>query len=148
MTLEFNVTTRSITVGDSELSFETGRLAKQAGGSVLVTCGETVVLVTATAAKEARVGIDFFPLTCDYVGKSYAAGKIPGKLYLGADWVWAAVRENLCLCLAVQPLTRLRRESAEAHEGIATTLHAAALRHQRLQPWLEASAPDAVPTHA
>ena len=81
MSLEFNITTKSVDVGGTTMTFETGRLAKQAGGSVLVTLGETVVLVTATAAKTAREGIDFFPLTCDYVEKSYAAGKIPGNYF-------------------------------------------------------------------
>src|SRR5206468_9826707 len=58
----------------------TGRVAKQAAGAVLVTCGETVVLVTATRAKP-REGIDFFPLVVDYVEKFSAAGKIPGGFF-------------------------------------------------------------------
>jgi polyribonucleotide nucleotidyltransferase len=60
---------------------ETGRLAKQAGGAVFVQLGETVVLVTATATAAPREGIDFFPLTCDYVEKTFAAGKIPGGFF-------------------------------------------------------------------
>ncbi len=56
-------------------------MAKQAGGSALVQYGDTVVLVTATAAKEARENIDFFPLTCDYQEKTFAAGKIPGGFF-------------------------------------------------------------------
>jgi polyribonucleotide nucleotidyltransferase len=64
--------------GGRELTIETGRMARQANGSVLVTYGETVVLVTACASKSAREGIDFFPLVCDYIEKTYAAGKIPG----------------------------------------------------------------------
>ncbi|MFN8545863.1 MAG: polyribonucleotide nucleotidyltransferase [Candidatus Binatia bacterium] len=63
------------------LVVETGRLAKQAGGSALVQYGETVVLVTATASGAPREGIDFFPLTCDYVEKTFAAGKIPGGFF-------------------------------------------------------------------
>ncbi len=63
------------------LSMETGRVARQAGGAVLVQFGETVVLVTATASRSAREGIDFFPLTCDYVEKTFAAGKIPGGFF-------------------------------------------------------------------
>jgi polyribonucleotide nucleotidyltransferase len=63
------------------LSIETGRVAKQAGGAALVQFGETVVLVTATASRSAREGIDFFPLTCDYVEKTFAAGKIPGGFF-------------------------------------------------------------------
>jgi polyribonucleotide nucleotidyltransferase len=63
------------------LSIETGRVARQAGGAVLVQLGESVVLVTATASRSAREGIDFFPLTCDYVEKTFAAGKIPGGFF-------------------------------------------------------------------
>ncbi len=70
----------SIMVGGRKLTFETGRLAKQAHGSVLVTYGDTVVLVTATSTEE-RPGLDFFPLTCEYVEKTYAAGRIPGGFF-------------------------------------------------------------------
>src|SRR5262247_2369624 len=63
------------------LIVETGRVAKQAGGAVLVQLGETVVLVTATASRSPREGIDFFPLTCDYQEKTFAAGKIPGGFF-------------------------------------------------------------------
>ena len=63
------------------LSIETGRLAKQAGGSALIRHGDTVLLVTATAMLGAREGIDFFPLTCDYQEKTFAAGKIPGGFF-------------------------------------------------------------------
>jgi polyribonucleotide nucleotidyltransferase len=63
------------------LSIETGRMAKQAGASALVQLGETVVLVTATASPSPREGIDFFPLTCDYVEKTFSAGKIPGGFF-------------------------------------------------------------------
>ncbi len=67
--------------GDTEITIETGRLAKQAGGAVLVTMGETVVLVTCTGSSSARPGVSFLPLTCDYVEKGYAAGKIPGGYF-------------------------------------------------------------------
>lgn len=60
------------------MQLETGRVAKQAGGAVLVRYGDTVVLVNATMAKKAREGLDFFPLTCDYEERLYAVGKIPG----------------------------------------------------------------------
>ncbi len=63
------------------LTVETGRMAKQAGGAALVRLGESVVLVTATALLTAREGIDFFPLTCDYQEKTFAAGKIPGGFF-------------------------------------------------------------------
>jgi len=67
-------------VGGRPLTIETGRLAKQAAGAALVTYGETVVLVTAVTAKP-REGIDFFPLTVDFVEKTSAAGKIPGGFF-------------------------------------------------------------------
>src|ERR1017187_3682371 len=70
----------SVVVNGRPLVFETGRLAKQAHGAVLVTYGESVVLVTAVSGDE-RLGIDFFPLTCDYVEKTFAAGKIPGGFF-------------------------------------------------------------------
>ena len=70
----------SLMVGGKTLTIETGRLAKQASGAVLVTYGESVVLVTAVSADE-RPGLDFFPLTCEYIEKTYAAGKIPGGFF-------------------------------------------------------------------
>src|SRR5574337_794490 len=63
------------------LSIEAGRVARQADGAVLVRSGDTVVLVTAVAAKQARQGVDFFPLTVDYQERAYAAGKIPGGFF-------------------------------------------------------------------
>jgi polyribonucleotide nucleotidyltransferase len=76
----FDPVSSSFQVGGRSMTLETGRVAKQAAGSVLVTCGETVVLVTATRAKP-REGIDFFPLVVDYVEKFSAAGKIPGGFF-------------------------------------------------------------------
>jgi polyribonucleotide nucleotidyltransferase len=70
----------SIVVNGKPLVLETGRLAKQAHGAVLVTYGDSVVLVTAVSGDE-RPGLDFFPLTCDYVEKTFAAGKIPGGFF-------------------------------------------------------------------
>ena len=70
--------TVEIDLGERKIELETGHWAKQAGGSVLVRSGETVVLVTATAADEPRVGVDFFPLTCDYREYTYSAGRFPG----------------------------------------------------------------------
>jgi polyribonucleotide nucleotidyltransferase len=64
-----------------QFTIETGRLARQAGGAVFVQFGETALLVTATASGAPREGIDFFPLTCDYVEKTFAAGKIPGGFF-------------------------------------------------------------------
>ncbi|OIQ12710.1 polyribonucleotide nucleotidyltransferase [Neomoorella thermoacetica] len=69
---------KTLVVAGRDLTLETGRLAKQAGGAVMVSYGGTMVLVTATASEEPREGIDFFPLTVDYEERLYAAGKIPG----------------------------------------------------------------------
>ena len=73
--------TRTISVGRQSLSIETGRLAKQADGSVIVRSGDTMVLVTACAAAEPREGIDFLPLTVDYREYAYASGRIPGGFF-------------------------------------------------------------------
>ncbi len=67
-----------IELGERTISLETGYLAKQAGGAVVVGCGDARVLVTATAADEPREGIDFFPLTVDYREYTYSAGRFPG----------------------------------------------------------------------
>ncbi len=70
--------TIEVEVGGQTITLETGRLARQANGAVLVSCGDTVVLVAATARDDAREGQDFFPLTVDVEERHYAAGKIPG----------------------------------------------------------------------
>jgi polyribonucleotide nucleotidyltransferase len=69
---------KSITIGGKDISVETGKLAKQADGSVVLQMGNTVLLATAVSSKEAKVGIDFLPLTVDYREKYAAAGRIPG----------------------------------------------------------------------
>jgi len=72
------IVTKNIEVAEKRLSIETGRVAEQANGAVVIRQGDSVVLSTAVMAKEPREGIDWFPLTCDYEEKLYAAGKIPG----------------------------------------------------------------------
>ncbi|TMJ94530.1 MAG: polyribonucleotide nucleotidyltransferase, partial [Actinobacteria bacterium] len=81
ITLSPRTTTASATVGRNEMTFETGRLAKQADGAVVVRSGETMVLATAQGRLEAREGADFFPLTVDVEERMYAAGKIPGGFF-------------------------------------------------------------------
>lgn len=76
-----NFVRESVTVGDKELTIETGKWAKQASGSVVVRLGETMLLVTANGAKSTRPGMDFLPLTCEYQEKGYAAGRIPGNYF-------------------------------------------------------------------
>jgi len=71
----------SLQVGEQEITFETGKLAKQADGAVVVRSGETMVLATAQGRMEAREGADFFPLTVDVEERMYAAGKIPGGFF-------------------------------------------------------------------
>src|SRR5256714_2157266 len=75
------VTTVSATVGGREITFESGKLAKQADGAVVVRSGETMVLATAQGRTEAREGADFFPLTVAVEERMYAAGKIPGGFF-------------------------------------------------------------------
>lgn len=72
---------KSIITGGKEISIETGKLAKQADGSVVLQMGDTVMLATVVAAQEAREGVDFLPLTVDYKEKFAAAGKIPGGFF-------------------------------------------------------------------
>jgi len=72
------MTTVEVEVGGKKITLETGRLAKQANGAVLVRCGDTMVLVSATGRTTGREGQDFFPLTVDVEERHYAAGKIPG----------------------------------------------------------------------
>ncbi|MSQ66607.1 MAG: polyribonucleotide nucleotidyltransferase [Gammaproteobacteria bacterium] len=74
-------TTVSFTYGDQQVTLETGRLAKQATGAVLITMGQTVVITTVVCNKETGVPRDFFPLTVDYQERTYAAGKIPGGFF-------------------------------------------------------------------
>jgi len=93
----WNETVVKTQFGDAELTIETGRMAKQAGASVLVSLGETVVLVTSTGAKKAREGFDFLPLTCEYREKAYAAGKIPGGYFKreGRPGPWEVLNARL-----------------------------------------------------
>lgn len=72
---------KTFTYGDQQVTLETGEIARQAHGAVLCTIDDTVVLATVVAAKGAKPGQDFFPLTVDYVEKTYAAGKIPGGFF-------------------------------------------------------------------
>jgi polyribonucleotide nucleotidyltransferase len=76
-----SVSRQTFSYGAHTVTIETGRLARQADGAVVVTMGDTVVLVTAVGRREAVAGRDFFPLTVNYVEKTYAAGKIPGGFF-------------------------------------------------------------------
>src|SRR5216110_1110083 len=77
----FQVFRKELSWGGRRLVLETGKMARQADGAVLAQYGETSVLATVVAEKEARPGIDFFPLTVNYQEKTFAAGKIPGGFF-------------------------------------------------------------------
>ena len=77
----FNIVKKTMEIAGKQLTFETGRMAKQANGSVFITYGGTSILVAATASKEPKEGTDFFPLTVDFIEKMYASGKIPGGFF-------------------------------------------------------------------
>jgi len=77
----FNKVTKSIQYGAHTLTLETGEISRQADAAVMVSYGDTVVLVAVTSKREVKTGQDFFPLTVDYMEKTYAAGKIPGGFF-------------------------------------------------------------------
>ncbi|MQY51076.1 polyribonucleotide nucleotidyltransferase [Rhodocyclus tenuis] len=77
----FNVAKKTFAYGAHQVTLETGEISRQASGAVLVSVDDTVVLVTVVGARQAKPGQDFFPLTVDYVEKTYAAGKIPGGFF-------------------------------------------------------------------
>ena len=77
----FKIEKESFMYGSHTVSFETGEIARQSTSSVLASIEDTSVLCTVVASKSAKVGQDFFPLTVDYIEKTYAAGKIPGGFF-------------------------------------------------------------------
>ncbi len=77
----FDIHKKEITWGGRQLVIETGHIARQAAGAVMVSYGETSVFTAVTAAKKAKAGVDFFPLTVNYQEKAYSAGKIPGGFF-------------------------------------------------------------------
>lgn len=96
----------SLEIDDRLLHVETGRIAKQASGSAVVTFGETVVLVTAVSTDQVREGVDFLPLTVEYQEMSYAGGKFPGN-YFRRDMGRPSERETLTARLIDRPLRPL-----------------------------------------
>ena len=77
----FNIAKKSFTYGAHQVTLETGEVARQAGAAIMVSMGDTVVLVSVVGNKTAKPGQDFFPLTVDYIEKTYAAGRIPGGFF-------------------------------------------------------------------
>src|SRR3954469_7567127 len=101
----FNVHKESFEWGGRELTLETGKIARQADGSVLATYGETVVLATVVGAANPKEGVDFFPLTVNYQERYYAAGKIPGGYFKRERG--ATERETLISRLIDRPIRPL-----------------------------------------
>lgn len=94
-----------VEIGGKTIALETGEIARQAGGAVMVYCGESIAFAAATAAPEPKLGIDFFPLTIDFREKFYAAGKIPGSFHRREGR--PAEREVLVSRLADRPIRPL-----------------------------------------
>jgi len=108
-------------IKNNPLVLETGRFARQADGSVVATYGDTVILATAVAKKEAREGIDFFPLTIDYQEKAYAAGKIPGGFFKREGRL--GIKETLVSRLIDRPIRPLFPDGFYSEtQGIVTVL--------------------------
>ena len=108
-------------IKSNPLVLETGRFARQADGSVVATYGDTVILATAVAKKEAREGIDFFPLTIDYQEKAYAAGKIPGGFFKREGRL--GIKETLVSRLIDRPIRPLFPDGFYSEtQGIVTVL--------------------------
>jgi len=111
-----------VEIGGRTLTIESGRLAKQANGSALVTYGETVVLVTATAARDPRTDVDFFPLTVEYQERLYSVGRIPGS-FLRREVGRPSEKETLTCRFIDRPLRPLFAEGyTNETQVIATVL--------------------------
>ncbi|MBN1277529.1 MAG: polyribonucleotide nucleotidyltransferase [Deltaproteobacteria bacterium] len=110
-----------IEINGQALHVETGRVARQASGSVVLTFGETVVLVTAVATEEMREGIDFLPLTVEYQEMSYAGGRFPGN-YFRRDMGRPGERETLISRLIDRPLRPLFPENYKYETQIIATV--------------------------
>ena len=111
----------SIEINGKSLHIETGRIAKQANGSAVVTLGETVVLVTAVSTDEIREGIDFLPLTVEYQEMSYAGGRIPGNFFR-RDMGRPGERETLTSRLIDRPLRPLFPENYHYETQVIATV--------------------------
>ena len=77
----FKVYKKEIEVAGKKISLETGKVARQADGAIIATCGETVILATVVGAKKVNPDMDYFPLSVNYQEKYYAGGKIPGGFF-------------------------------------------------------------------
>lgn len=112
-----------VEIGGQIISFETGKLAKQTDGSVVVSCGDSIVLVTAVAEK-ARKDMGFLPLTIEYQEKMYAAGRIPGS-YFRREIGRPSEKEVLTCRLIDRPLRPLFPEGYMSETQIIATVFSA-----------------------
>ena len=110
-------------VGDQSIAFETGKMAKQADGSVVVSCGETMALVTVVAEKESK-NLGFLPLTIEYQEKMYAAGRIPGS-YFRREIGRPSERETLTCRLIDRPLRPLFPDGYSSETQVIATVFSA-----------------------
>jgi polyribonucleotide nucleotidyltransferase len=116
----FKIDVEELEWAGKPLRFETGRMARQADGAVLVTYGETTVLATAVAARSEKPGIDFFPLTVNYQEKTYAAGKIPGGYFKREGR--PTEKETLVSRLIDRPIRPLFPEGFRNETQVVTTV--------------------------
>jgi len=116
----FEIHRESFQLGQHTVTLETGEIARQASGAVVVTVDDTVVLATVVAAKTAKPGQDFFPLTVDYVEKFYAAGRIPGGFFKREGK--ATEKETLTARLVDRPLRPLFPEGFYNEVQVALTV--------------------------
>jgi len=116
----FNIHVEEIEWAGKPLRFETGRIARQADGAVMVTYGETTVLATAVAARSPKPGLDFFPLTVNYQEKTYAAGKIPGGFFKRE--ARPSEKETLVSRLIDRPIRPLFPKDFKCETQIITTV--------------------------
>jgi len=112
--------TKTFQYGSRQVTLETGEIARQAGGAVMVSCDGTVLLVAAVAAKSAREGQDFFPLTVDYQEKFYAGGRIPGGFFKREGR--ATEKETLISRLIDRPIRPLFPEDYKNEVQIIATV--------------------------
>ena len=112
--------TKTFQYGRHQVTLETGEVARQAGGAVMISVDGTVLLVTAVAAKTAREGQDFFPLTVDYQEKFYAGGRIPGGFFKREGR--ATEKETLISRLIDRPIRPLFPEDFKNEVQIIATL--------------------------
>ncbi|MEN8212273.1 MAG: polyribonucleotide nucleotidyltransferase, partial [Thermodesulfobacteriota bacterium] len=113
--------TFTTTINGKEYSITTGKIAKQASGSVIVQCGETIVLVTAVGAKDPKPEISFLPLTVEYQEKIYSAGRIPGN-YFRREIGRPSEKETLTARLIDRPIRPLFEDDYNYETQVIATV--------------------------